>query len=189
MRRGKFSETDARALLAFLDSGQLGPVRPGMTREEVVTVLGPPSVMSDPRVVNEGYEILWYGASLELLFGDGVLLSLKLQYKWQRWRHRRLKLPGVFGAPWARTMASWSQTRMRTFLHAHGQGFALFKEYDGRLSMRFPGGGLVVCSPRGRMGLLEVVYHTKPYVFPISAGAWQAPPTPLSPRARPRRSG
>lgn len=162
------------SLLAFLARGELGPIRLGMSRDTVISLLGPPSDTSNPQAVFEPYEILWYSQWLELSFCDGVLYMLSLRYKWQRPWQRHLRLAGVFQASWARKVANWNYTRCRTFLHRQGLGYDLTDWGDGSLTMDVLDGALIFDDP-GRMGL-HSINHAVANGSPRNPQAiWQAP--------------
>gem|GEM_PF-5152994 len=129
-----------------------------MTRDEVVSILGPPTQARLMHPVSPTVEILWYSDWLELAFRDDVLNHLSLRYKWQRPWKRRLKLPRDFHARWAATIRLWSYARFRTLLHARNVSFKLQAWDDGSLTMDVLSGAIVF-DDAGGIGL-HSINHT-----------------------------
>lgn len=163
------------SFLSFLAHGELGPIRPGLSRDAVINLLGPPSDTSNPQAVPEPNEIVWYSQWLELTFSDGVLSMLSLRYKWQRPWQRRLRLAGVFQASWVKKVATWNYSRCRALLHRQSIGYDLTEWGDGSLTMDVLSGGLIFDAP-GRMGL-HSISHAVANGSPRNPRAiWQPPP-------------
>ncbi len=169
---------DAGKLMAFLERGELGPIKPGMTRDTVIRILGQPTNTSNPQAILPPLEILWYGLWLELTFNDGILEYTSLRYKWQRWRHRRLRLAGIFDAQWSRKISIWNYLRFQTFLHSRRIGYNLTRYEDGSLAIYFPAGAIVFDTSR-RLGL-HSINHNVFQITPLKEYTTrQIPPHPI----------
>jgi hypothetical protein len=184
-RRPKaLNEQDTIKLLAFLERGELGPVRVGMLKNEVISLIGQPSDVSNPQAVKSPLEILWYGQWLELTFDNDILSYLSLRYKWQSHKRRCLKLIGVFKAFWATKISTWSYARSKTFLHSRRIGFYLTDWGDGSLTVSSKAGSIIF-NDSSRMGLYSIGYAPPIRSPNLKNTTWQAPPRAL----RQTRSG
>ena len=157
----KLTVLERDALFRFLDTGTLGPIEPKMTIQQIVDALGIPSGMSNPDAVYLPYLIYLYGTWLELTFDDGVLVYISLRYKWQKPKHRRLKLAEILAAPWTRVVASWNYLRFRSVFYGSGRSFRLMESYDGSLALNISEGGSIIFDHAKRMGLHSINYETE----------------------------
>jgi hypothetical protein len=184
----RLSRKEKDEFFQFIDTGKLGNIWTGMSKNHIIEVLGEPQSIYTTPDPSQLTEIYFYGDWLEVTLVDSILSQISIRYKWQNILHRCLKLPYKIGLSWPSRVARWDFVRVKNLLHSHRKSFALWKWDDGSLTIRITQEGSVIFDQDRRMGLHSINHSISNYKFNFPEARICTPPKVIRwPRAEKRK--